>query len=105
MRKPTFCICENKGADQLRSNCAADQSLCFRFKDSTIPLLPNPNFQASSNLLRMYSPISVEPGRKPRRQVFMRHGSLSATVVINIVVKFVPGEYAASNLSLENLLL
>ena len=40
MRKPAFCICENKDADQLCSACAADQRLCFRYKDSTIPLLP-----------------------------------------------------------------
>ena len=40
MRKPDFCICENKDADQLRSNCAADQRLCFHYTDSTIPLLP-----------------------------------------------------------------
>ena len=40
MRKPAFCICENKDADQLRSNCAADQRLCFRYTDSAIPLLP-----------------------------------------------------------------
>ena len=40
MRKPPFCKCENKDADQLRSNCAADQRLCFRYTDSTIPLLP-----------------------------------------------------------------
>ena len=33
-------IGENKGADQLRSNCEADQRLCFRYSDSTIPLLP-----------------------------------------------------------------
>ena len=39
MRKPAFCICENKGADQLRSNCAADQRLCFRYTGSTILLL------------------------------------------------------------------
>ena len=39
MRKPTICICENKGADQLLSNCEADQRLCFRYTDSTIPLL------------------------------------------------------------------
>ena len=39
MRKPAFCICENKDADQLRSNCVADQRLCFRYMDSTIPLL------------------------------------------------------------------
>ena len=29
---------ENKGADQLHSNCEADQRLCFRYSDSTIPL-------------------------------------------------------------------
>ena len=40
MRKPAFCICENKDADQLRGNCEADQRLCFRYTDSTIPLLP-----------------------------------------------------------------
>ena len=39
MNKTTFCICENKGADQLRSNCEADQRLCFRYMDSKIPLL------------------------------------------------------------------
>ena len=40
MRKPAFCICENKAADQLRGNREADQRLCFRYTDSTIPLLP-----------------------------------------------------------------
>ena len=39
MRKPDFCICENKDADQLRGNREADQRLCFRYTDSTIPLL------------------------------------------------------------------
>ena len=37
MRKPAFCICENKGADQLHSICAADQRLKCH---SIIPLLP-----------------------------------------------------------------
>ena len=37
--KLDFCLCENKGADQLRSNCEADQRLCFRYTDSAIPLL------------------------------------------------------------------
>ena len=40
MRKSYFCICENKDADQLCSNCAADLRLCFRYIDSTIPLIP-----------------------------------------------------------------
>ena len=39
VRKPDFCICENKDADQLRGNREADQRLCFRYTDSTIPLL------------------------------------------------------------------
>ena len=39
VRKPAFCICENKDADQLRGNREADQRLCFRYLDSTIPLL------------------------------------------------------------------
>ena len=48
MRKPEFCICENKDADQLRGNREADLRgnreadlrLCFRYIDSSIPLLP-----------------------------------------------------------------
>ena len=40
VRKPAFCICEYKNADQLRGNREADQGLCFRYLDSTIPLLP-----------------------------------------------------------------
>ena len=39
MGKPVFCICENKGADQLRGNRASDQRLCFRYIDITIPQL------------------------------------------------------------------
>ena len=40
VRNPAFCICENEEADQLRGNREADQRLCFRYSDSTIPLLP-----------------------------------------------------------------
>ena len=39
MRKPAFCICENKEADQLRGDREADQRLVFCYTDSTIPLL------------------------------------------------------------------
>ena len=34
-----FCLCENKGADQL-------QQLCFCYLDSTIPLLPKSEFSS-----------------------------------------------------------
>ena len=57
MRKPDFCLCKNKGADQLHSNCEADQRLCFRYSDSTIPLLlisKIPSFWPSS--------VAVQPG-------------------------------------------
>ena len=45
MRKPTICIGENKGADQLHSNCEADQRLCFRCTDSSISLLKSVIFK------------------------------------------------------------
>ena len=35
MRKPAFSICENKGADKLHNNCAADQRLYFRYTSSS----------------------------------------------------------------------
>ena len=41
MRKPALCICQNKGAGQLRINHAAEQRLCFHYiTDSKTPLLP-----------------------------------------------------------------
>ena len=39
MRKPTYCIGQNKDADRLRCNREADQRLCFHYTDSTVPLL------------------------------------------------------------------
>ena len=39
IKKPTKCMGENKGADQLRGNRKADQHLCFRCMDSRILLL------------------------------------------------------------------
>ena len=69
-RKLAFCICKNKDADQLRSNCVADQRLCFCYSDSTIPLLPK------SDLLLLHSPVCVGPGRNPRRPFFSQLGSI-----------------------------
>ena len=57
MRKPDFCICENTAADQLRGNRKADQRLCFRYTDSTIPLLPK------SEISSLYpSSVCLQPG-------------------------------------------
>ena len=60
MRKPTFCICENKDADQLRGNREADQRLFATRIVQSLYFL-NPKFQASSHLLWLYSPVCVGP--------------------------------------------
>ena len=39
VREQDFCRCDNKDADQLRGDREADQRLCFRHLDSSIPLL------------------------------------------------------------------
>ena len=36
MGKPTICISENKGADQLRSNCKTNQRLCSNLYPSSV---------------------------------------------------------------------
>ena len=57
LRKPGFYICENKEADQLRGNREADQRLCFRYLDSTIPLL------SKSEISSLYpSSVRLLPG-------------------------------------------
>ena len=57
VRKPAFCICENKDANQFRGYHEADQHLWFRYTDSTIPLLPK--FEISS---LQPSCVAVQPG-------------------------------------------
>ena len=57
MRKPDFCICENKDADQLCGKREADQRLCFHYTNSTIPL-----FSKSEILSLKPSSVAVQPG-------------------------------------------
>ena len=59
MRKPVFCICENKGADQLCGNRAADCGFDFATKIEQSLFFLNRNFQASSQLLWLYSSVCV----------------------------------------------
>ena len=79
MRKPTICLGENKGADQLRSNCEADQRLCFRHKNSIIP----PLLVFTSFMLSLHSLFCVRPGRKPKLLVFSCTDSCSCTGLLN----------------------
>ena len=67
--KTRYCLC---------SNCTADQRLCFCYSLTRIVqflLFLNLKFQASSHLLLPHRQVCVRPGRKPRRPVFLRHGS------------------------------
>ena len=57
MREPTFCICENKDADQRRCNHEADRRLCSRYIDSTIHLL-----SISEILTIEPTSVAVQPG-------------------------------------------
>ena len=56
-----YAVCENKGADQLRSYCA------FVFATRIVQSLYflNTKFHASSCLLLLCSPVCVGPGRNP----------------------------------------
>ena len=77
MRKPTFCICENKDADQLRGYRKADQRLCFRYRDSTIPLLSKSEISSLEP-----SSVAVQPGLcwtwlETRTLVFSWRGSFN----------------------------
>ena len=72
MRKQIICIGENKDVDQLRGNREADQRLCFRYIDSTIPLL------LKSEISRFLpSSVTVQPSMcrawsEPKSLVFSR---------------------------------
>ena len=65
MRKPTFCICENKQANELRGNREDDQRLCFRYIDKKIP--PLSKSKISSLQPAFVTAKLVGPGRKPER--------------------------------------
>ena len=93
MGKQTICIGKNKDADQLLGNREADQRLCFRYSDSTIPLLLKSEFQASSSFLCLYRPVCVGPVRKPHcwfphEAAQMSFSSVSVLCEISALSKF-----------------
>ena len=56
IRKPAFCIWENKGADELCGNSIVDQRLCFRYTVQ-IPLISKSKI--SSPLLLLFGLVLV----------------------------------------------
>ena len=88
MVKPAFCICENKDTDQLLSNCAADQRLCFHYTDIVQSFYYlNSKFQASNQPLRLYSPVCVGPGRKPEGRFSYNEAHITYTYLGGPVAK------------------
>ena len=71
MRKPAFCICENKDADQLIS------AFVFAIRIVQFLYYLNPKFQTSSYLLWLYSPVCVGPGRKPEDRFSQNEAHMS----------------------------
>ena len=77
VRKPSFCICENKDADQLPGNSEADQRLCFRYTDSKIPLL------SKSEISSFYpSCVVVQPGLIGTRSETPKTGFLTTRLIL-----------------------
>ena len=74
MGKPTICIGENKGADQLRGNREADQRLCFRYSDSTIPPLLNSKISSSYLFSMTVQPDLCQTWSETTLLVFPRGG-------------------------------
>ena len=89
MRKPTICLCENKDADQLCSNCTADQGICFHHTDGP--------YIKSFKLLALFCDCTawfVRPGRKPKLLVLSctgsnnKHCDLVTEAVLKILLQF-----------------
>ena len=74
VRKPDFAYAKTK--TQISFAVTAKLISAFVFATRIVQFLfyLNPKFQASSNLLWLYSPVCVRPGRKPRRSVFSQRG-------------------------------
>ena len=86
MGKPTICIGKNKGADQLRVIREADQRHCFRYSDSTIPLL----LKSEISSLMLFS-VLVQFGlcrtcSETTLLVFPRGGSYIVSVTRNLFI-------------------
>ena len=75
--KPTICIGENKDADQLRGNREADQRLCFRYTDSTIPLLPKCEISSFYLFFVTVQPDLCQTCSETTLLVFPRDGSFN----------------------------
>ena len=83
MRKRDYCLCENKGADQLRGNREADQRLCFRYTDSIFPLL----LISEISSFQLFSEL-VQPGLCRTLSETPKTGFLASRLIISKELKW-----------------
>ena len=87
MRKPDFCICKNKDAEQLAVTAKLISAFVFAIQIVQSLYFLNQKFQVSSDLLLLlYSPVCVGPGLKPRRPVFSQRGSFARGILHRMVL-------------------
>ena len=84
VRKPAFCICENKDADQLRGSAKLISAFVFATQIVQSLYFLNTKFQASSHLVWSCSLVCVGPGQNPRKPVFLERGL--NVIVVKLVV-------------------
>ena len=65
-----FCCCVHFLLECASQMSRVRRKPAFCEVESTIPVFPNPKYQASSHLLWLYSPVCVHPGWKSKRQFF-----------------------------------
>ena len=89
--KTRYLHSENKDTDQLRGNREADQGLCFRYMDSTIPLLPKSEISSLQP-----SSVVVQPGLRRTWSETPKTGFLTMRLILygwqQVVWKTKPAE-------------
>ena len=88
MRKLDFCLCENKGADQLCSVLTAQLIIAYIFATLKVLsiLLLNLKFQASDFLICLCRLVYVRSGQNPLKAGFLTLGLICLIIIIIIII-------------------
>ena len=88
MSKTAFCMCKNKGANQLRGNQEADQRLCFHYIDSTIPYLSNSKISSQYPSSVDVQPILWRPRSETQKKGFHTKWLILRQKAVTILLNF-----------------
>ena len=93
VRKPDFSYAKTKAQISFAVTAKLISASVFTTRIVRFLFFLNPKFQASSLLLWLYRPVCVRPGRKPRRPVFLHHGSFICPYLIQNIFLHSSPEY------------